>query len=210
MKRDIPWAITVVAIFILGVAGRSGGQIGQEGPLRDERFCADANGDGSLNVTDAVTILQYLFVGNTTPYCVAQETSLSDFATRAEVNALRAEIEALKGLTSSKAGAHQGGFTGDGTNGRLIETGLEGEIISLWIANRCPEPVRPNCTNREYFSETRVSRGMASGAAAGVHQRVFLRGADFEVNHVIDGKAGANEPGLEYTWFAIVGEVSDG
>ena len=46
------------------------------GPAVDERFCADSNGDGTIDLSDPITILQYLFTGGDAPYCIAQGDGL--------------------------------------------------------------------------------------------------------------------------------------
>lgn len=79
MKRVVYVALAagVIGLVWLGNAGRSGGQ-GQAPPLTDHRFCADANGDGAIDISDPVTILTYLFTGGAPPYCIAQNLSLED------------------------------------------------------------------------------------------------------------------------------------
>ena len=63
------------------------------GPLLDDRYCADSNGDGSVDVSDAVTVLNYLF-GDVAPppYCIAQSISLEDQL--AELESRIASVEA--------------------------------------------------------------------------------------------------------------------
>jgi len=68
-------------------------QGGGGSPATDERFCADSNGDGVVDLSDAVTILSYLFTGlGGEPYCVAQGVGLDQFATREDLEGLRAEL----------------------------------------------------------------------------------------------------------------------
>jgi formylglycine-generating enzyme required for sulfatase activity len=56
----------------------------------DERFCADSNGDGGVDISDAITILNYLFTGQgCAPYCIAGGVSIDGFVTRI------AELEGL-------------------------------------------------------------------------------------------------------------------
>ena len=45
-------------------------------PATDERFCADANGDGEITIDDPILTLNYLFLGRGEPYCVEDEISL--------------------------------------------------------------------------------------------------------------------------------------
>ena len=59
----------------------------------DHRFCADADGDGRVQIGDAITILNYLFAGQgVAPYCIAQERGLDHLASRDELVALRQEL----------------------------------------------------------------------------------------------------------------------
>ena len=58
---------------------RGGGKPGGGGtPLLDDRFYADTNGDGVLDLSDAVRLLSFLFSGGVAPYCVAQGVNLEE------------------------------------------------------------------------------------------------------------------------------------
>ena len=48
------------------------------GPALDSSFCADANGDGTIDIGDPVTILTYLFSGGPAPYCLADGADLEE------------------------------------------------------------------------------------------------------------------------------------
>jgi hypothetical protein len=62
-------------------------------PAMNEFFCADANGDGVVNMADPIAILKYLFLSGEAPYCIAEGCSLTDaFVTREELE------EQLRGL----------------------------------------------------------------------------------------------------------------
>jgi hypothetical protein len=88
------------ALFlILGLKG-SGGQV--EHPLTDKRFCADANGDGKLDLSDAVTVLNYLFLGQGAPYCVAQDIALTDFVRKGEPDAISSRMLAPESVSEDK------------------------------------------------------------------------------------------------------------
>ena len=216
MKRDILWAATVIFVFVMGGGvGHSGGQEEPASPLLDERFCADASGDGKLDITDAVTILQYLFQGTTTPYCIAEGSALADFATRAELESLRTEIENLQQDSARSLRPHWGTYTGDGTNDRVISTGIEGEIVSLQIAWRCARVVPGSCTLREHYKdESRITLGMAPGTGMET-SAVFLDGPDFVINHsrphpeTGENSSGRNEAAFEYVWFALVRDSTE-
>lgn len=74
MKR-IFYAVLIsvlVGMVWFGSIGRSGGQ-NKDGPALDERFCADANGDGKVDISDPIWILEHLFLGGREPpWCIAQ------------------------------------------------------------------------------------------------------------------------------------------
>jgi len=82
-------------------------QGGGGGPATDQRFCADSNGDGAVDMSDAITILSYLFTGlGGPPYCIAEGVGLDQFATKEELAALRgemlAEINSVRALTPTE------------------------------------------------------------------------------------------------------------
>ncbi len=86
MRRLLIVALLINTLLLVGLVGREMGvfaQAGAGGPATDERFCADANGDGAIDLSDAVTILNHLFTGQgTPPYCIAQEISLASMEDR--------------------------------------------------------------------------------------------------------------------------------
>ena len=104
MKKLLVAALCANAILLIFCAwhelpiAQSGGEGG--GPLMDERFCTDANGDGSLDIADAITILQHLFQPDgEPPYCVTQGINLED-----EFAALQARVDtALTALSVAQA-----------------------------------------------------------------------------------------------------------
>jgi hypothetical protein len=75
MKRVIGYAVVLAVAIGLVWAGslrRSGGEQSYQGRL-DNQFCMDANGDGGVDISDAVGILSHLFLGSTPAgSCVAQ------------------------------------------------------------------------------------------------------------------------------------------
>jgi hypothetical protein len=81
MKRVIGYAVVlavVVGLVWVGSFGRSGGEQPYAGRF-DSQFCMDANGDGGVDISDAVGILSHLFLGSTpVGSCVAQNLSLDD------------------------------------------------------------------------------------------------------------------------------------
>ena len=89
MRRDACWFIVVVSVVVLGNLRSSDGQKAEApAPATDERYCADSNGDGRLDISDAVDILQFLFTGESVPHCVAAGEGLDGFATQADLTAL--------------------------------------------------------------------------------------------------------------------------
>jgi len=82
MKKLIVIALFLNATLLGGrfwqemPASAQGGGGGE--PATDKRFCADPSGDGTVDISDAVNILNFLFTGGSPPYCIAQELSLPE------------------------------------------------------------------------------------------------------------------------------------
>ena len=68
MKRLLVPVLMVNAL-LLGVRAWQAFPVAQGGgaAATDERFCADSNGDGGVDMSDALTILNYLFTGQGGP-----------------------------------------------------------------------------------------------------------------------------------------------
>jgi len=98
--------LIVIALFLNAVllAGRFWQELPANAamPATDSRFCADTNGDGKIDLSDAVTVLNHLFTGTATPYCIAQGVSLDDFVTRDELDAELAALQGLLGMSRIK------------------------------------------------------------------------------------------------------------
>ena len=104
--------VIVLAVNALLLAVRAWQELpvaqgGAGGPATDQRFCADSNGDGTVDMSDAITILSYLFTGlGEPPYCIAQGVGLDQFATKEELAALReellAEVNSVRQLTPTE------------------------------------------------------------------------------------------------------------
>ena len=126
---------------------------GPQQPLTDSHFCVDANGDGRLDVSDAVTILNFLFVGTSTPYCVAQGTSLDNFATRDDLNALKVRLDALESSARSVGSIATGTYDGDGKQDRVIDTGLRGSVrfVRVWASSAPRFPCLCACCCQDRF-----------------------------------------------------------
>lgn len=199
MKKNFAWCVTLLCIvFVLKINSTAGPS---PAPAIDERFCADTNGDGRLDIADAVTTLEYLFNGTATPYCIAQ-SALPPFATRDEADALRAELQTLREDLKAVPRYVSGKYLGDGTVDRTIETGITGTIRSFWIGGRCPEVTIPNCTRREdYFLGSWVSGEMDPGLTLTLGSVTAmgtrLSGSDLIVTQV------HNYLNYEYIWMAL-------
>ncbi len=200
MKQAVALFFAVVAVVLIGIWSRSVGQ--QQAPVypaTDQRFCVDANGDGRLDISDATTLLNYLFVGNSTPYCVAQDVSLDRFASREDLDALRARVEVLESRQATASRIATGSYTGDGSD-RLIETGLPGNVrfAQVWVKGQ----------GARLFGLTGTkSDGMpgSDGTAFGIS----LSGSNFMVDATVltdEGNpisTGLNDRGLAYAWLAF-------
>jgi hypothetical protein len=105
----------------------------------DQTFCADANGDGTVDQTDAIEILRFFFLGTTEPYCFAQGVSLDSFATLDNLQELATRVSSLEAQRSDSSLIATGTYIGDGTNNRLIQTGLTGQVrfVRLWLETTC-------------------------------------------------------------------------
>jgi len=196
MKKRIVWVVSLAAILFLAGVLTKAGQIST--PATDQRFCADANGDGQLDISDAMTVLNFLFTSSSTPYCIAQRQSLP-FATRTEVEQLRAELQLLSEQVSAAPRIYSGKYIGDGSPEQLIETKAPGAIRIVWISGRCPATTPLSCTNRWYFHYTYISTDMEPGFPAISDNHSRLEGPNFVV------KERFNERDLEYVWTALVG-----
>ncbi|HVR74850.1 MAG TPA: hypothetical protein VMT52_10980 [Planctomycetota bacterium] len=172
-------------------------QAGPGQPAADSRFCADSNGDGVLNIADAVTVLDYLFNGTATPYCIAQSQSLP-FATRDETETLRADLQSLREQLKSVPRYYSGKYTGDGTNNRIITTGASGTIGILWIEwQKDSDPFHAAWISSEVDPKWRMSNG-GDIVLDGPNFVVFGRARNG------DGIGLYNERNDEYFWHALV------
>jgi hypothetical protein len=188
-----------VAIVLLGVplGVRAVGE-----PATDERFCADSNGDGEVNITDSLDILNFLFNGTSTPYCIAQGQPLPAFATREELGELQAQIDTLQQRVTNVPRLVSGSYVGDGNDPRTIETGVTGTIRSLWVAGRCARVIEGVCDERShYFFESWVSSDMEPGISWGqIVPSEVLSGSSF----VTEPNSQHNFAYMEYIWLALV------
>ena len=83
-------------------------QGGGGGPWLDDRCCADANGDGLVNIVDPITILGFLFGGEGQPHCVAQGRS-----PLGRINELVTRVQALEERTAFVGSSFQDSNRGD-------------------------------------------------------------------------------------------------
>ena len=93
--------VVALILFVFGFAGERSLVAQDAGPLLDERFCADSNGDGKVDISDPVTVLSSLFSGDgTRPYCIRDGVNIG--AQLAELEAsLAAANDANAATTNS-------------------------------------------------------------------------------------------------------------
>jgi hypothetical protein len=169
------------------------------GPLTDSRFCADADGDGRLDIGDAVNILNHLFIGTATPYCIAEGTSLAGFARQADLQVLQARVTVLEGELAGRSHVITGSYSGDGTRGRLVETGAPGRLRALRIQ------LRSEAGN--YYHEATTKLDAMPGSIGTGSPAVSLEGNAFRIDaRVPQGDTpvsrNLNIAGREYVWEA--------
>jgi hypothetical protein len=210
MKRDALWASALILAVVLGSWSQGRGV--QPGlPLTDERFCSDSNGDGRLDVSDAVTVLQYLFQGTSTPYCVAQEVGLEEFANSSALLALTERVATLEAASRKAASIASGSYIGDGTNGRVIETGLTGTVrsVRIWVdLVDCGNERGLHCVTNHMEKTHSMPPGVAQGWG-----RVEMSGPNFVVDRLWElfprfDSGGPNDSGLVYHWVAFADPAS--
>ena len=88
MKKLAAYLFVLAVGIVIGRLGeqpRTRAEGETSGPATDERFCADADGDGNLTITDAIVILNFLFRGSGVPYCVEQGLGIGDVPPRQDV-----------------------------------------------------------------------------------------------------------------------------
>ena len=129
MKRLIVVALFVNAFLLAGrfwqelPANAGGTPLG----LMDNQFCADADGNGNLDMSDAITILNYLFLGTGQPYCLAVASSPLE-----RIEALEARVGELEDVprfvSASSTSPHQLGRQGEWTNIDFGTTSGDGEL----------------------------------------------------------------------------------
>ena len=71
MKKTLS-AAPLLFVFVFGFVEEFPLAAGGVGPLMDDRFCADTNGDGQINISDPVRILNALFAGGEDAWCVVE------------------------------------------------------------------------------------------------------------------------------------------
>jgi len=173
-------------------------QGGPQQPALDARYCADSNGDGELSISDAVTVLNYLFTGEATPYCIAQEQS-APFATREETAELRAELTALRAELTDVPRYYSGTYVGDGESARVLETGVPGRIRAFWIAGVSKDCVEASdCVFRPTWISSEMPPNMLLDQG---HCETSLGGSTV---HLLPGPVNCyNATGVQYVWFAL-------
>ena len=102
-KRDLGWSFAIVMVVLFGNWKEA--KSGANDPAvcaSPASFRADANGDGTLDLTDPIKILRYLFQGGPAPVCFAEEQGIDPglaatvAALQTDLEAVRAELDALQ------------------------------------------------------------------------------------------------------------------
>ncbi len=99
MKRTryVVMLLVLVAAFWFGRGGQSGGQ--GQGVGTSPLICGDVNGDGDMDISDAVYTLLFLFGNGPAPKCLAAcNPPLGDVCD--ELNALKRRMAELEALTA--------------------------------------------------------------------------------------------------------------
>jgi len=122
-KWTAPLLALSLALFLAIQLRPSAPSVQGQGAPSESIHCADANGDQRVDVSDAIGILNYLFVGEHTPHCIAEGSGVVG---RAEYDALLARVEALEAEVQRTPRFVTGRYEGDGTDRRMVETGLPG------------------------------------------------------------------------------------
>lgn len=197
------FAGSLLAVLLPGFLS---GRAADGGPATDQRFCTDPNGDGEVDVSDAVYILKYLFSGDGPPWCIAQGVPLDDVESR--LVDLTARLEALESSTTSRLDALEasagegaliatGEYTGDGADLHWIPTGLGAPIkfLRIWFDN---EPF-----GVPYYSGDVTKTDFMPGAAGGSPDAQFLalEGDSFIVRESRISQL--NIAGRRYVWVAF-------
>lgn len=177
---------------------------GAGGPLTDNRFCTDADGNGRLDIGDAVNILNYLFNGTATPHCIAQDVSLDRFATRDDLEALQARLATVEVDVKRRSLVVTGTFMGDGTQGRIFDTGMPGKVRSVQLYGKQAEVTG----YIDIAEKTETMQGNLSTGDAGfsIDGNRFILDARFRRADGITVSTALNLPGLLYNWVAHLTE----
>ena len=113
------------------------------GPLMDERFCADANGDGQIDISDPVRTLNSLFGGGAGPYCIVEGLNIgAQLAELESTNSLLTQSNAdlsahMTELETNNASLIASLDAVNNTNAQLTESnvGLSARITELETNN---------------------------------------------------------------------------
>src|SRR5262245_8679415 len=101
--------LVLVVLSLGGFPAARGGGAPPGAPLN-----GDVNCDGAVDISDAVRILEWRFLGGTAPCALAQE----GFATREELGALQARVAALEAAARGFGTIATGEYTGNGAETR--------------------------------------------------------------------------------------------
>ena len=144
----------------------------------------DVNCDGKINISDAISIIQYQFNGGPEPCALAQD----NFATKEDVAAIASRVATLEG----KKFAASGRYTGDGKYPRRFPTNLTGKLHEVQIYYKGGE-----FTNDwSHQQEPRLRLAADNLTSNGI----VLEGSDFIIQ---DSAYRQNDTGGLYGWVAV-------
>jgi hypothetical protein len=177
------------AVLMLGVLSMRG-LPARGGSIPGATLNGDVNCDGTVDLSDAISIIQYQFYGGMPLCALAQD----NFATKDELTALTARVAAIENSSKKAASAATGTFIGDGQQSRQINTGLSGKLreVRIYLSD-------PTSATRYYDLGASGANGRIdamSQEGATINQLIFS-GPDF-----ITG-GGLNFAGSKYAWIAI-------
>jgi hypothetical protein len=167
-------AMLFSAVAMLGVLSMRGLPV-RGGSIPGATTNGDVNCDGRVDLSDAISIIQYSFYGGTPPCALASQEDIE------------ARITALETASKKEASVATGTYVGDGKFPRTITTGLQGKVVSVQIFQAGVD--HPNV-------EMIASQGLSNSA------RITTSGGDFILNNT-SGFEFLNLTGQTLRWIAF-------
>ncbi|HEV8376576.1 MAG TPA: hypothetical protein VGR38_10155 [Candidatus Polarisedimenticolia bacterium] len=177
-------ALLVCAMLILGVQSLRGFPPRGGGASPGASMNGDVNCDGKVDLSDAISLIQFQFYDGPAPCALAQD----NFATKDDLNALAARVVALEASSKQAGAIATGMYVGNAIMGRTITTGLSGRLRNVQIIAE---------GNEEHPLEERLDVQGAENLNG-----IGFSGPDFIVWKDIDF-AFLNATGRRYFWIAI-------